>query len=76
MNYEFSERLQKLPPYLFVRIEQMIADKSLGRKVGEVQSLIKSIKGVADVKVETSYFFVTSVPNDINKVQIEIIEEE
>ena len=27
MNYEFSERLQKLPPYLFVRIEQMIAEK-------------------------------------------------
>ena len=56
--------------------EKMVADKSLGRKVGEVQSLIKSIKGVSKVEVETSYFFVTSIPNDINKVQIEIIEEE
>ena len=55
--------------------EQIIADKTLGRKVGEVQTLIKSIKGIADVDVETSYFFVTSIPNDINKVQIEIIEE-
>ncbi len=55
--------------------EQIIADKTLGHKVGEVQTLIKSIKGIADVDVETSYFFVTSIPNDINKVQIEIIEE-
>lgn len=27
MNYEASERLQKLPPYLFVRLEQMTAKK-------------------------------------------------
>ncbi len=27
MNYEFAERLQKLPPYLFVRIEQMVEKK-------------------------------------------------
>lgn len=27
MNYEFSERLQKLPPYLFVRLEEMTAEK-------------------------------------------------
>ena len=27
MNYEFSKRLQKLPPYLFVRLEEMTAKK-------------------------------------------------
>ncbi|MBO4552534.1 MAG: aminotransferase class I/II-fold pyridoxal phosphate-dependent enzyme [Candidatus Methanomethylophilaceae archaeon] len=27
MNYEFSQRLQKLPPYLFVRLEEMTAKK-------------------------------------------------
>jgi LL-diaminopimelate aminotransferase len=27
MKYEFSERLQKLPPYLFVRLEEMTAEK-------------------------------------------------
>ena len=27
MNYEFSQRLQKLPPYLFVRIEQLTEQK-------------------------------------------------
>lgn len=27
MNYEFSERLKKLPPYLFVRLEEMTAKK-------------------------------------------------
>lgn len=27
MDYTFAERLQKLPPYLFVRIEQMVAEK-------------------------------------------------
>ena len=27
MNYKFSQRLQKLPPYLFVRIEQLTEEK-------------------------------------------------
>ncbi|MBO4855333.1 hypothetical protein J5500_02940 [Candidatus Saccharibacteria bacterium] len=55
--------------------EQMLADKALGKKIGEVQSLVKSIKGVSEVKVEKSYFWVTSVPSDPNKVSYDISVE-
>ena len=55
--------------------EQMLSDKSLGKKIGEVQSLLKSIKGINEVKVDTSYFWVTSVPSDPNKVTFEITVE-
>lgn len=55
--------------------EQMVSEKSLGKKIGEVQSMLKSINGVADVKIDTSYFWVTSIPGDPNKVQIEITVE-
>ena len=55
--------------------EQMLAEKSLGKKIGEVQSLIKSIKGVSEVKVEKSFFWVTLVPSDPNKVSYEITVE-
>mgnify|MGYP007069894550 CR=1 FL=1 len=56
--------------------EEEILDKSKGRKVGEVQSLIKSINGVSSVKVNTSFFWVNSVPNDANKITIELKVEE
>lgn len=52
--------------------DQMVREKSLGKKTGEVQSLLKSIKGIVDVKVNTSFFFVTTVPEDTNKVEIDI----
>ena len=52
--------------------DEMVREKALGKKVGEVQSLLKSIKGVSKVKVDTSYFFVMSVPEDTNKVEINI----
>ena len=55
--------------------EQMVSDKSLGKKIGEVQSHLKSIKGISEVKVDTSYFWVTSVPSDPNKVTFEITVE-
>ena len=56
--------------------DEMVREKALGKKVGEVQSLLKSIKGVSSVKVDTSYFFVTSVPSDTNKVEVNIENEE
>ena len=55
--------------------ETMISEKSLGKKIGEVQSQLKSIKGVSDVKVDTSFFWVTSIPSDPNKVSFEITVE-
>ncbi|MBR3377721.1 hypothetical protein IKG50_00095 [Candidatus Saccharibacteria bacterium] len=56
--------------------DEMIREKALGKKTGEVQSLLKSIKGVSSVKINTSYFFVTTVPDDTNKVEINIENEE
>ena len=55
--------------------ETMISEKSLGKKIGEVQSQLKSIKGISDVKIDTSFFWVTSVPSDPNKVSFEITVE-
>lgn len=52
--------------------EQQIMDKTLGKKIGEVQSQIKSINGVTSVSVETSFFWVSAIPDDPNKVSIEI----
>ena len=52
--------------------EEIVLEKSLGRKLGEVQTMIKSIKGVSKVELKPSYFWVSSVPNDANKVTIEI----
>ena len=54
---------------------ESVAEMALGRKIGEVQSRLKSLKGVAEVKIDTSYFWVTAIPDDINKVQIEITVE-
>lgn len=56
--------------------EEEILDKALGKKTGEVQTLIKSINGVSSVEVKTSFFWVTKVPSDSNKVTIEMKVEE
>ena len=55
--------------------EQMVSDKSLGKKVGEVKTMLQSINGVSSVNVNPNYFWVTSVPSDPNKVQIKITVE-
>lgn len=56
--------------------EQDILEKSKGRKIGEVQTLLKSINGVSTVTVQPSYFWVRSVPNDENRITIELKVEE
>ena len=56
--------------------EQMVADKSLGKKVGEVKHLLQSVNGVSSVSVNPNYFWVTSVPSDPNKVQIKVTVEQ
>ncbi|MBR3220564.1 hypothetical protein IKF76_01730 [Candidatus Saccharibacteria bacterium] len=56
--------------------EQDILEKSRGRKIGEVQTLLKSINGVSSVTVKPSYFWVRSVPNDDNRITIELTVEE
>lgn len=56
--------------------EKTVLDKSLGKKIGEVTTLIKSINGVSEVKVDTSFPWVRSIPDDINKVSVAITIEE
>lgn len=41
------------------------------KKYGEVQSLLESIDGVSDVDVKFSYFWVTTVPDDVSKIIVE-----
>ena len=55
--------------------EQLVMEKSLGKKVGEVTTLIKSINGVSDVEVNTSFPWVRQIPSDANKVSIKITVE-
>ena len=55
--------------------EDMVKEVSLGEKVGKVQSNLRSYNGVSEAYVETSYFWVMRVPDDDNKVQIEITVE-
>lgn len=49
-----------------------VMDKAKGRKIGEVQSMLKSISGVTDVKIDGNFFWVRSVPSDPNRVNIEL----
>lgn len=52
--------------------EDMVYEKALGKKTGEVQTAIKSINGVSEVNVKTSYFWVYKIPDDKSKVHIDV----
>ena len=42
-----------------------------GMKYGDIQDMIGRIQGVDSVDTKFSYFWVNTVPNDINKIQVE-----
>ncbi|MFZ2836645.1 MAG: hypothetical protein WAZ21_04995 [Candidatus Saccharimonadales bacterium] len=48
-----------------------VKEQSKGKRYGDVQSQIESIQGVRDVDVKFWPFWVTVVPNDVNKVNVE-----
>ena len=54
--------------------EEMIAKEAYGKKVGAVRTKLDSINGVKS-EISTSYFWVNSIPDDENKVKIEITVE-
>ena len=57
--------------------ETSILETAKGKKVGEVKALVKDISGnIIDVTIDTSFPWVRSVPNDPNKVSIEINVDE
>ena len=55
--------------------EEEILTQSLGKKIGEVQTQFNSINGVS-LSVEKSFFWVSSVPGDPNKVTVEVKKED
>jgi hypothetical protein len=56
--------------------EQKIKDQSKKKEYGEVQSQIESIEGVNSVDIKFSFFWVTKVPDDDNKITIEFTVDE
>ena len=52
--------------------EADILEKAKGKKIGELQSQLKSINGVSSCKVDPSFFWVTTIPNDANKITVNL----
>lgn len=50
--------------------ETELVDKIKGKGIGDARREIKDINGVSEVKMEPAYPFVTSVPNDSNRISI------
>lgn len=48
-----------------------IKNQVKGKHYGDVQALVESIEGVSNVDIKFSYFWVTTVPNDVNKIDVE-----
>jgi hypothetical protein len=42
-----------------------------GKQFGDAQAIISEIKGVDNVDIKFSYFWVNTVPNDVNKIDVE-----
>ncbi len=53
-----------------------IMEKVKGMKTGQVAAALRSIDGVSSVDIQTSYFWVWSVPTDPSKVEIEFVGED
>jgi hypothetical protein len=51
--------------------EASIKEQVKGKRYGDIQSLIGAIEGVSSVDTKFSYFWVTNVPNDVNKIEVE-----
>jgi hypothetical protein len=51
--------------------ENQIKQQVKGKIYGEVQSTLKQINGIQNVDVKFSYFWVRTVPNDTNKINIQ-----
>lgn len=56
--------------------ENDIVDIVKGKGVGTAQHDLSEINGIGKIKIETSYPWVSSVPNDPNKITVEINVEE
>lgn len=50
---------------------ETVKQQAKGKKAGEVQAQLTTIAGVDNVQVNFSYFWVTTVPNDLTKVDVQ-----
>lgn len=51
--------------------EAAIKEKVKGKIYGEAQSTLEAMSGIQEVDVQFSYFWVRSIPSDVNKIDIE-----
>ena len=51
--------------------QDSVKEQIKGKRYGEVQTLIEAIQGVNNVDIKFSYFWVNTVPNDLNKIDVE-----
>lgn len=73
---EFSAKLKTTTQVGPEVTEEEVVEKTKGKKIGEVQTLLKSINGVSSVSVEKSFFWVNSIPDDKSKITVELKVEE
>lgn len=52
--------------------EDAIKEQSKDKQYGDIQALVSGIKGVSDVEIKFSYFWVNTAPNDTSKIDVEI----
>jgi hypothetical protein len=50
---------------------QAVKDTSKGKRYGDVQAELERLSGVSSVDVDFSYFWVSTVPNDDSKIQVD-----
>ncbi len=51
--------------------EAQIKEQVKGKRFGDVQSSLESISGIQDVDVQFPYFWVRTIPGDVNKIDVE-----
>jgi hypothetical protein len=51
--------------------EKSLKEFAKGKRYGEIQTYVKQIDGVNDVDVKFSPFWVSSAPNDVNRIKVE-----
>lgn len=57
--------------------EAQIKEQVKGKRFGDVQASLESISGIQDVDVRFPYFWVRTIPGDINKIDVEFkLEDE
>jgi hypothetical protein len=53
--------------------ENIIIELVKGKKFGEAQSLMLNVPGVSDFEINFSYFWVKTIPKDVEKIDVQFI---